>query len=237
MKSLNNTQILYIKNDLKSRKISSGYKPETLDHVCCMVEGYLNENLPFAEAYAITIVDFSEQGFIELNPQSPVVKKKRKVWASQFIGATIAASILMTVFNLGAQDPPSINPLSDNAIVSSAFGFRISPLTGKNQRHRGIDFRCKMGTPIKSTGKGTVIKVEDLETGYGKKIEIEHDDHYITIYAHLSQINVKEGQEVEIGEVIGLSGDSGYSTAPHLHYEVIMDGDPVDPAHYMAKHK
>ncbi|MFY0625178.1 MAG: M23 family metallopeptidase [Reichenbachiella sp.] len=237
MTALNSNQILYIKNDLKSRKISSGYKPELLDHVCCLVEGHMNKDLDFAQAYAKSLFDFSEQGFIDLKPQSPVIKKKRKLVASQLAGATIAASILMMVLVVGAQEPPRINPLFDGAEVTSSFGFRKSPKTGKRQHHRGIDFRCEMGTPIKSTAGGIVISVEENEGGYGKKIEIEHDNSFVTRYAHLSEINVIEGQKVLLGETIGLSGNSGYSTAPHLHYEVIKNGNVVNPAEYMARNQ
>jgi murein DD-endopeptidase MepM/ murein hydrolase activator NlpD len=236
MISLNNIQIAYIQNDLKSRKTSSGYRQELHDHVCCMVEEKLSLGMNFSEAYASALVEFSEQGFIELKTQSPMVKKKRRVITSQLAAASIAATVFMFVTGAGAQEPPEISPL-DAYTITSAFGTRVSPRTQKNEHHRGVDFKCKIGTPVKSTAAGVVVLVKEADGGYGKRIEIRHDENHMTRYAHLSEIKVNEGDEVTLGQIIGLSGNSGWSTAPHLHYEVIKNGAPVNPQDYFATAK
>ncbi len=232
MKSLTQTQIIYIKNDLKSRKPASGFKDELLDHMCTSVEEKLNDGQSFSDAYKQSILEFTEQGFLELKNQSPVVKKKRRILATQLSGATVAAMIFMMVLGVEAQDPPSINPLYEDAVISSGFGMRFDPRTKERKPHFGIDFKCPEGTPIKATADGVVTLAQEKEGGYGVRIKIEHDEHFTTAYAHLSKLKVKEGQKVKKGEIIGLSGNSGFSTAPHLHYEVFKDGKRVDPEEY-----
>ena len=235
MKTLTYTQVIYIKNDLKSKRPASGFREELLDHMCSSVENKLNEGMHFPQAYKQSIVEFTEQGFLELKTQSPVVKKKRRILASQLGGATVAAMIFMMVLGVEAQDPPTISPLYENAIVTSGFGLRVDPKTKEKKNHIGVDFKCNMGTPVKATANGVVISVSDTPGGYGKKIEIQHDENFVTRYAHLGEIQVEEGQKVKLGEVVAHSGNSGWSTAPHLHYEVIKDGKPVNPSDFMSK--
>ena len=98
--------------------------------------------------------------------------------------------------------------------------------------HNGIDLAAEEGTPVKATADGVVEKTEEWPEGYGKYIVVVHDDVYTTLYAQLSEMKVKVGEKVKQGDVIGLVGSSGLSTAPHLHYEVRKNGNPVDPADY-----
>jgi murein DD-endopeptidase MepM/ murein hydrolase activator NlpD len=102
--------------------------------------------------------------------------------------------------------------------------------------HEGIDFAATRGTEIYATGNGKVKTVKinsELETGYGNYIEIDHGFGYVTKYAHLSKVNLKVGDVVNRGMVIGLVGSSGGSTAPHVHYEIIKDGVKFDPITYL----
>ena len=98
-----------------------------------------------------------------------------------------------------------------------------------------MDFTANIGTEVYSTGDGKVTKITNESTGYGKRIEIDHGFGYITLYAHLSEFNVKEGQKVKRGDVIGYVGNTGTSTAAHLHYEVHEKGRRVNPQHYYFK--
>ncbi len=99
--------------------------------------------------------------------------------------------------------------------------------------HKGIDFKVPIGTPVVAPADGKVIAVVTKKTGYGKYIKIKHDENFITLYAHLSAFNVKRGDIVKQGQQIGSTGNSGSSTAPHLHYEVIRNGKEVDPKEYL----
>ena len=130
---------------------------------------------------------------------------------------------------------PAIPPVvPDRSIyrLSSSFGFRSDPFTGKSKRHSGVDFALKPGNPIYATGDGVVEKVKYEFYGYGNQVLINHGFGYKTRYAHLKSINVVEGMKVKRGECIGESGNSGRSSGPHLHYEVIYKDKHINPANY-----
>lgn len=130
---------------------------------------------------------------------------------------------------------PVITPVHNDDLIrqSSTFGYRSSPFTGKLQFHTGVDFSVLAGKPVYAPGAGTVIFSGTKYSGYGKHIIIDHGINGIsTLYAHLSDIDVKEGQTVERGEMIGTVGNTGRSTAPHLHYEIRIDEKQVNPAKY-----
>lgn len=129
---------------------------------------------------------------------------------------------------------PAIQPLPKKAtvVLASGFGIRIHPIYKVQKMHSGIDFAAPIGTPIYATADGTVDNVEVSFTGYGKKIEIDHGFGYRTRYAHMHEFAVRAGQHVKRGELIGYVGDTGLSTAPHLHYEVFINGAQVNPIHY-----
>ena len=130
---------------------------------------------------------------------------------------------------------PAISPVvPDRSIyrLSSSFGYRSDPFTGKSKRHSGVDFALKPGNPIYATGDGVVEKVKYEFYGYGNQVLIDHGFGYKTRYAHLKSINVVEGMKVKRGERIGDSGNSGRSSGPHLHYEVIYKDKHINPANY-----
>jgi len=128
---------------------------------------------------------------------------------------------------------PAILPIAikDFKRVSSAYGYRIHPIYKQKLPHLGMDFTGKINTPVYSTGNGKVVKV-DKKRGYGKRIIVDHGYGYKTVYAHLNGYNVKIGQKVKRGEIIGYLGNSGISTGPHLHYEVQKNNRPVNPINY-----
>ncbi len=129
---------------------------------------------------------------------------------------------------------PAIPPVSKEDLkrLSSGFGYRIDPILKIRKPHRGVDFSIPKGSPVYATGDGTVSLVKSSYTGYGKQIEVDHGFGYKTKYAHLNEFMVKKGQKVKRGELIAYSGNSGKSTAPHLHYEVHENRVPKDPVHY-----
>ncbi len=132
---------------------------------------------------------------------------------------------------------PAIQPVSNKQLkrLSSGFGYRIDPIHKVRRPHYGVDFSLPKGTPVYATGDGKVKFTRTSFSGYGKQIEIDHGYGYVTKYAHLDMFNVKRGQKVKRGDLIGFSGNTGKSTAPHLHYEVKKDGKPINPVYYFSK--
>ena len=132
---------------------------------------------------------------------------------------------------------PAIMPISNKSLKSTAsgWGYRIHPIYKIKQFHYGMDFTANIGTPVYATGDGTVKDVQSIGGGYGKWILIDHGFGYETLYGHLNGFNVKIGDKVKRGSVIGFVGNSGTSTGPHVHYEVHRNGDPVNPQYYYFK--
>ncbi|GHB35894.1 membrane protein [Pseudovibrio japonicus] len=116
--------------------------------------------------------------------------------------------------------------------VSSSFGPRTDPFLGETAMHTGLDFRASRGTPIKATGSG-IVALSRYNGGYGLSVEILHDNGLVTRYAHMKKLLVSQGQRVNIGDIIGTVGNTGRSTGPHLHYEVRLNGKPVNPMHFI----
>jgi murein DD-endopeptidase MepM/ murein hydrolase activator NlpD len=113
--------------------------------------------------------------------------------------------------------------------VSSSFGWRADPFHGMTRFHTGVDIAAAYGRPVPAAGSGQVV-FSGEEGGYGNTVVVEHPGGLRTRYAHLASIDVAQGQQVDAGTVLGRVGSSGRSTGPHLHFEVLQDGRPVDPA-------
>lgn len=131
---------------------------------------------------------------------------------------------------------PVLQPIHINELsrISSLFGYRPHPILGIIQFHKGIDFIAPTGTPIYASGDGVVVSLEKSNTGYGNNIIIDHGVNSLSSrYAHLESIEVIKGQNVKRGERIGTLGNSGLSTAPHLHYEIMINKEAVNPLRYM----
>jgi len=116
--------------------------------------------------------------------------------------------------------------------VTSGFGYRRDPFTGRRMFHEGLDIAARVGTPIVATADGVVVEAGWRE-GFGRTVELNHGFGYTTRYAHCSRLAVKPGQHVKRGEVIAYVGSTGRSTAPHVHYEVRIKGKPVNPYPYI----
>ncbi len=127
---------------------------------------------------------------------------------------------------------PVRKPVIGEVDMSSPFGMRMDPFLGRPAIHTGIDLRGEIGEPVRATATGRV-SIAGREGGYGNMVEINHGNGLATRYGHLSEIDVKVGQIVRIGEVIGRIGSTGRSTGPHLHYETRVNGEAVDPQKFL----
>jgi murein DD-endopeptidase MepM/ murein hydrolase activator NlpD len=127
---------------------------------------------------------------------------------------------------------PYRKPVIGEVEFTSGFGVRSDPFLGRPAMHTGLDFRAAMGDPVRATANGKVSS-SGWAGGYGRMVEIDHGNGLSTRYGHLSQINVKVGDLIKIGQVIGEVGSTGRSTGPHLHYETRIDGDAVDPQKFL----
>ncbi|WP_315507331.1 M23 family metallopeptidase, partial [Capnocytophaga leadbetteri] len=129
---------------------------------------------------------------------------------------------------------PAIQPVNNKDLkrMASGYGWRSDPFTKARKFHYGMDFSSPQGTPVYATGDGVVIRADDGSSGYGNHIRIDHGYGYVTLYGHLSAYNVRAGQHVKRGDLIGKVGSTGRSEAPHLHYEVIKNGEHINPIHF-----
>lgn len=126
---------------------------------------------------------------------------------------------------------PTITPIQGN-YVGSGFGWRVDPIVGAGAMHEGIDFAADIGTPVIAAAGGVVV-VAETHPQYGNLVEIDHGNDFSTRYAHLSKITVKDGQFIKRGKNIGLSGNTGRSTGPHLHFEVRYKGVAQNPSRFL----
>lgn len=135
-------------------------------------------------------------------------------------------------FLLGVAFTPMGYP--SNYVINSTFGYRGDPIRrGRVEFHPGIDFKGRRGDAVKSTADGKVV-VAGWFQGYGKCVKIRHKNNLETLYGHLSKVNVKVGQTVNTGQIVGHVGSTGHSTGNHLHYEVRKDGKPVNPKNFLS---
>ena len=116
--------------------------------------------------------------------------------------------------------------------MTSTFGYRTDPFLGRPALHSGVDLREEWGEPVHVTAAG-VVTVAGPTGGYGNMVEVDHGGGFSTRYGHLSSISVAPGQQLSPGAVLGRVGSTGRSTGPHLHYEVRIDGDAVDPSRFL----
>ncbi|AME01802.1 peptidase M23 [Moraxella osloensis] len=127
----------------------------------------------------------------------------------------------------------TVRPIASSARMSSVFGYRIHPVTGKSQFHKGMDFAAPIGTPIYATGNG-VVTFSGWGTGYGRYVEVDHGNGTVTRYAHTSANYVNVGDTVYANQQIAAVGNTGRSTGAHLHYEVRQNGQAINPQTYLA---
>jgi murein DD-endopeptidase MepM/ murein hydrolase activator NlpD len=132
---------------------------------------------------------------------------------------------------------PAIQPVSNKELsrIASGFGARIHPVLGIARMHNGLDFAAPQGSPIYATGNGTIKLAGNTGNGFGNHVVINHGYGYETLYGHMVRVKVGNGQKVRRGELIGWVGSTGLSSGPHLHYEVHINGHPVNPIYFFYK--
>ena len=234
--ALSENQVLYLQNNLQAAGLD--YVPlcdELLDHLCCMVEERMTMGLNFQQACEDALTAFGKDEIQELQNETIHLIQQKSQFMKR-ISLLVLAILLVSVTIIWAsrQDPPSTKPLEGDFLITSDFGMRMHPIFNKMKLHKGVDFRAPIGTPVQATSDGEIIEAVEQQGGYGNYIIIKHDESFETLYSQLSEIKVIKGQKIKKGEVIGLSGNSGTSTAPHLHYEVRKDGKSVDPADFFG---
>ena len=133
---------------------------------------------------------------------------------------------------------PAIQPVKNENLkrIASGYGWRSDPFTKVRKFHNGMDFTAPRGTPVYATGDGRVVRADNRATGYGNHIRVDHGYGYTSLYAHLYKFNVRVGQRINRGDVIGFVGSTGRSQAPHLHYEIYKDDEPINPINFYYGH-
>ncbi|MFZ2283016.1 MAG: M23 family metallopeptidase, partial [Lutibacter sp.] len=129
---------------------------------------------------------------------------------------------------------PAIQPIENQNLtrMASGYGWRSDPFTKARKKHLGMDFSAPVGTPVYASGDGYVERADQNSAGYGKHIRIEHGFGYVSLYGHLSNYNVRKGQKVKRGDLIGFVGNTGRSQGPHLHYEIYKNRTAVNPINF-----
>ncbi len=182
----------------------------------------------------------SETNLYSNSPTSELMKevdnsieslKRKMVWQSKSFDEI--AELIKNKEDMLASIP-AIQPVSNKDLtrMASGYGYRIHPIYKVKKMHYGMDFSSHIGTEIYATGKGIVESAKSSNGGYGNRVIINHGYGFKTLYAHMSKIAVKQGQEVSRGEVIGYVGNTGRSVGPHLHYEVMKNGEKINPSHF-----
>lgn len=169
-----------------------------------------------AEGLLTTTEEMIEQLILQIDRQNDNSDQKKEL-AEYSNPSPLNASI------------PNIKPVQGS--ITSEFGMRMHPVRNTLMFHAGVDFSAATGTEVHATGDG-IVSFAGYDGGYGQKVTINHGYGYKTIYAHLSKALVREGQRIRRGEIIALSGNTGVSTGPHLHYEVQKNGVTVNPTAY-----
>jgi murein DD-endopeptidase MepM/ murein hydrolase activator NlpD len=185
---------------------------------------------------AILLADAAEFTDIlkDITQQSAQLHDQSSASNAQFDNISISKSEVKILNALPTRQPITNTNLD---LLVSGFGIRINPFHKGKYKHPGIDFAAARGTEVYASAPGQVIDINksDLQAGYGNSIDIDHGHGFITRYAHLEEIVVRQGQKINKGMKIGTVGNSGGSIAPHLHYEVIHDDENVDPLNYMIE--
>ena len=133
---------------------------------------------------------------------------------------------------------PAIQPVKNEDLsrIASGYGWRTDPFTKVRKFHHGMDFSAPRGTPVYATGNGRIKRADNRSTGYGNHIRIDHGYGYTSLYAHLYKYNVRVGQRVQRGDIIGYVGSTGRSQGPHLHYEIFKDDNRINPINFYYGH-
>lgn len=248
MNILNKQQIQSIADRLKELGLTnSETQEEILDHLACLIEIKMRTGSIFSRAIKEAFEEFQQEEILQIQDSIQNSNLKSRRMSQVFLcfitalsgflflshplpeQSTAVTTITSVPNDQSVVDPPNGAPLPGKLRVNSAFGNRYHPFLKKKKFHNGVDFKASTGTPVIATGSGIILEVEQNHEAHGKRIIIQHDEIYQSAYSHLSKILVKKGQKIEKGDRIGLVGNTGKSTHPHLHYEISKKGEKVDP--------
>ncbi|MBR9920000.1 MAG: M23 family metallopeptidase [Bacteroidetes bacterium] len=223
----------------KLHQVGLEFRPledEFLDHLCCAIEQNMGAGMTFAEAEKSAFAAFGEDEMKKLESETiSIINKNSNSMKNMLVSLAAGLLLVLVTFISLKAEPPYLSPVPGDFKISSGFGWRVHPIFKEKKMHKGIDIPAPLGTDIVATSAGVVEEAGFSEKGYGYYVLIRHDDHYQSLYGQMtSDLQVEAGQKVKAGELIGYVGSSGRSTAPHLHYEVILDGEHVDPQEYMG---
>ena len=171
-----------------------------------------------------TGVSFTHGRRYRISARSLLIAALIVVLATASVFAAYRISLAKEVIDLPEDDERGM-------FISMPFGMVTPPHSEFAREHAGIDFPAATGTPVLAAADGTVIGA-GFTAGYGNYVMLEHEDGYSTLYAHMEDILTEEGKTVQKGDEIGTVGSTGNSTGPHLHFELRIDGEPVDPSEY-----
>lgn len=232
------------------RKLTKTQHTELLDHLCCDIEHTMGEGQSFEEAFTRCRERWNESEVEKIHSST-----QKRFTMVKLIGILLIGMSTLTFFSpingttakelshkkteasttvptTVYQAPPSFCPLTADFELTSEYGNRIHPIYKKEVLHRGVDWKAPLGSPVLVAGSGLILEA-GAKDKYGNCIIILHDEIYQTLYAHLDNIDVKVGEQIVAGQQIGTVGNSGLSMGTHLHYEVIKNGVPVNPADYL----
>ncbi|MCB5270878.1 MAG: M23 family metallopeptidase [Candidatus Cloacimonetes bacterium] len=229
----NRIQILEEENHLLKARVEQ--YAATVDSIYSMLDSLglthrHEKDYPYYSGGATTNTGSSHDPRLKLQMEN--LEQKLSVILA-YVEPQFPSSALPSLDDLGdIGDVPSIYPTFGR--ISDAWGSRIHPITNNLEFHEGIDISNQTGTPIYATAAG-VVTTTDYTSGYGKHIVIDHRNGYKSLYAHLYNYKVKEGESVSKGQIIAMMGDTGYSTGPHLHYEVHYRQGKLNPANFLNR--
>ena len=226
-------------------KISTRYNElsEVIDNVIARDENVFRK-LFESNPYNLTVDDEQErivlhESLMEMDNDELLLELNNKVKETEKENDALTRSYedMMYAYettSLSIDCIPAIQPVNNRQLTLLAAGKKplINPFHRAMREHHGVDYLIPEGTAVFATADGVVQSLSEKNTTHGKAITIDHGNGYQTSYSHLLDIRVKKGQKVKRGDIIAMSGNSGLSFAPHLHYEVIFNGMRVDPVHY-----
>ena len=172
-----------------------------------------------------------------INQPAIVVSEKPEAspTSAEIIVPMMAVGAMPEAYTASNSYFPSLTPvIKPKAKITSPFGFRLHPILKKQVKHNGVDFGSGRGVDVFAAGDGRVVLAE-FSNSFGNYVVVEHSDGLSTVYAHMESINVSKGSAVVKGQLLGITGSTGRSTAPHLHYEVRVSGTPINPADYLKE--
>jgi murein DD-endopeptidase MepM/ murein hydrolase activator NlpD len=230
---LNKYDVSQLEKRLSKLRLSEIVKIEVLDHYISSIEHKMVVGVEKEQAIQEAFEEFPIQEVKIISEMDKRLKRKAKMkrilFPSLLVGSV--AALFFALFIKKQEDDTWGNPvgLDDLTRIASGFGMREHPIYKTKKMHTGIDYVAPLGAPVFPVHSAKVVEVIFADKGYGNQVVLQHNDSVQTLYAQLDKVLVKVGEKVSVKDTIGLVGSSGNSTAPHLHFETIINGLKVNP--------